>query len=679
MPMTWVKSHRAVAFLAASAAGSLLVLGLTVTSATGATSSRAPAKIAIPQGLNTAVLKGDSVFGPTAADTPETVSFVLKPRNLRRLQAEVSAGMPGGYLTVRRFAREYGQSQRNIAALEHYLARFGIQSTSYADGLNVTTTGTAGEYDSALSVQQHQYKIRAQKAGNANGWVGHAAMTIHATTGTPLLPGNVGQSVLAVLGLDNYPTFDSQAVREPAPAKNQKPSAVQTGSLTPADFASQYNLRPLQAAGATGAGSTIGIVTLASLNPADPEYYWNNVLGISTKPNRITIDNVDGGPGAVTDASGSGETTLDVEQSGALAPDANIDVYQAPNDDPGFTDAFYTAASQDVADTVSCSWGESETVVQASVKAGEEDPNYIQAFNDAFLEMDAQGQSNFVASGDTGAYSAADDLGSTNLSVSVPDDSPYTTSAGGTTLAGTIPLSSTVSAKITAQRDWGWDWLWPHWAQFLNPNTNKPFTSELQFIEVEGLGGSGGGFSADEPTPSYQSAVPALHHFSATEYLTPTDYTSEDGLFVPTEWKLNTNPKVTTGNGTGRATPDVVADADPFTGYLLYFSEFSSGGSLQAGWGGTSFVAPQLNGATALIDSYLGHRVGFWNPAIYKFATQANSPFTPLDTAGTSNDNLYYSGSHGQIYNAGSGLGTPNLARLAADFAREGRRAGQPR
>jgi kumamolisin len=672
MPIGWVKSHRAGALLAAGAAGSLVVLGLTAASATGATSSHSPGKIAIPQGLNTAVLKGDSVFGPTPANTPETVSFVLKPRDLRALEAEVSRGMRGGYLSVRQFASRYGQTRSSIASLERYLARFGIHSTSYADGLNVNTTGTAGEFDSALSVQQHQYKIKAQKADNADGWVGHAAMTIHATRGTPLLPRNVGRSVLAVLGLDDYPTFDSQAVHEPTLAKGKKPSTVQTGSLTPADFARQYNLSPLQAAGATGAGSTIGIVTLASLNPADPEYYWNNVLGISTKANRITIDNVDGGPGAVTDASGSGETTLDVEQSGALAPDASIDVYQAPNDDPGFTDAFYTAASQDVADTVSCSWGESETVVQAEINTGEEDPDYIQAFNDAFLEMDAQGQSSFVASGDTGAYSAADDLGSTNLSVSVPDDSPYTTSAGGTTLAGTIPLTSTVSAKIKAQRTWGYDWLWPHWALFTNPNTNKPFTSELQFIEVEGLGGGGGGFSVDEPTPSYQSAVPALHHFSATEYLTPTDYTSEYGLFVPTAWKLNTTPKVTTGNGSGRATPDVVADADPWTGYLLYFSEFASGGSLQAGWGGTSFVAPQLNGATALIDSYLGHRVGFWNPAIYRFATHANSPFTPLDATGTSNDNLYYSGTRGQIYNAGSGLGTPNLAKLATDFAREG-------
>jgi subtilase family serine protease len=89
---------------------------------------------------------------------------------------------------------------------------------------------------------------------------------------------------------------------------------------------------------------------------------------------------------------------------------------------------------------------------------------------------------------------------------------------------------------------------------------------------------------------------------------------------------------------------------------------------LQGGWGGTSFVAPQLNGSTAVIDSALGRRVGFWNPAIYSAARGPGSPFTPLDQAGTSNDNLYYTGNPGEPYNQGVGLGVPNLTRLAGDL-----------
>ena len=110
------------------------------------------------------------------------------------------------------------------------------------------------------------------------------------------------------------------------------------------------------------------------------------------------------------------------------------------------------------------------------------------------------------------------------------------------------------------------------------------------------------------------------HNFHAVPYLTPTDYkTIVAGLVEPTAWTFNPTPSVTSGFGSGRAVPDVSADADPNTGYLLYEPSFAGIGQpvLQGGWGGTSFVSPQMNGSTAVIDSYLGHRVGLWNPSIY--------------------------------------------------------------
>jgi hypothetical protein len=58
--------------------------------------------------------------------------------------------------------------------------------------------------------------------------------------------------------------------------------------------------------------------------------------------------------------------------------------------------------------------------------------------------------------------------------------------------------------------------------------------------------------------------------------------------------------------------------------------------------------------------------------AIYRFAKMKSSPFTPLNTPGTTNDNLYYSGMPGTLYNPATGLGTPDLAKLAADFANPG-------
>jgi subtilase family serine protease len=629
--------------------------------ASGATHPPSATKVAVPQGIGTAALKNARVFGQTPASTPETVSFILKARNLSQLEANVQAGMPSGYQSVRQFASGYGQPDSNISALRSYLSSFGLSSTSDADGLDVTATGTAGAFDKALSVQQNQYNVPAVPA--RHGMAGRPAMTIHGTTDSALLPANLASFVLSVLGLTSYPTFASDAAHTPHLSAGVRPSAVQTGSLTPEDFASQYNLSPLYKEGATGAGATIGIVTLASVDPATTEFFWSSVLGISTKANRITLDNVDGGSGPISDASGSGETTLDVEQSGALAPDSNIVVYQAPNTDFGFVDAFFAAASQNIADSVSASWGESETQIQASVASGMESSSYAISFDEAFLEMADQGQSGFLSAGDFGAYTAAEDLGTTNLSAGNPDSSPWITAAGGTTLPGTIPLTATDSATIPTERTWGWDWLWPHFADFGAP-------SEGAFAVTEPLGG-GGGFSAIENTPLYQQLVPSAYKFSATEYLTPIDpATVAPGLTEPTQWSFNPTPSVITGSGTGRATPDVSADADPFTGYEEYFTFGDKPATLEDGWGGTSFVAPQLNGSTALIDSLLGHRVGFWNPAIYAFALQHNSPFTPLDSASANNTNLFYTGTPGHIYNVGSGLGTPDLAVLARDFGR---------
>jgi kumamolisin len=657
-PLVWARQRRASVLLSVGAAGSLLLL---VASGPANGATHPAAKVAVAQGIAAAALRTASAFGATPASTPERVSFVLKARHLGRLEASVEAGMPDGYLSVGQFADEFGQPGSSISALRRYLAGYGINTSADADGLDVTATGTAGEFDHALSVRQHQYQVPAVPA--RNGLAGRPAMIIHGTTDRALLPRDIARFVLSILGLTSYPTFGSDAVRTPALRSGVKRAAVRTQNLTPGDFARRYHLDPLYRRGATGAGETIGIVTLASVNPSDPEHFWGKILGLTVPAGRISLVNVDGGSGPVSLAAGSGETTLDVEQSGALAPDANIVVYQAPNTDDGFVDGFFAAASQNVADTVSSSWGASETEIRASVNAGTESPTYAVSFNEAFLELAAQGQSAFVSAGDFGAYTAIEDLGTTNLSAGNPDSSPWITAAGGTTLAGTIPLTATDSATVPRQRAWSWDWLWPHYADF-------GYRSEAEFALAQPVGG-GGGFSAFEPMPAYQRLVPSVHRFRATEYLTPIDPRRIDGLTEPVRWSFNAAPPVITGHGTGRATPDVSADADPWTGYEEYFTGFS-GSPLEDGWGGTSFVAPQLNGATAVIDSLLGRRVGFWNPAIYRFAAQEDSPFTPLDTASSSNDNLYYTGTPGHRYNVGSGLGYPDLADLARDFAYRG-------
>jgi kumamolisin len=661
----------------------MVVLALTAAPAAAAN----PAKAAVAQGITPAAVNAKPVF-PVQASTRETVSFVLKLRNEAKLESRVGAGIRGHFASVAQFARWYGQPQSRIRALQTYLSHYKIKTRAYADGLDVTATGTAGEFDKALSVSQAEFKTSAVPA--RDGQAARPAVTFHAARDAPLLPVALAQHVETIVGLDNYPMFSSGAVRTQTAEPGRSASGTFSGNLKPVNFARDYGLTALYRKGAAGQGQTIGIITLASLRPSDATHFWSRVLKIKTKSNRIRLDNVDGGAGRVSAGLGSGETTLDVEQSGALAPQASIVVYQAPNSDAGNIDAYAAAASQDVAGTVSTSWGESETLMAAGDVAGTEPTTLIQANDEFLLEMAAQGQANFTAAGDNGAYAASADLGSTNLSVGNAADSPWTTAAGGTTLPGTIPLysqtnSAVVKVRVPYQRAWGWDWQWPYYSLFLcntatasNPDYQQ-CGSEAQFATQDVVGG-GGGFSRAEERPGYQRRIKGIGTYTAVPYLTPTHLAPASGstLLVPTAWSAwdavtgtTTPPAVVTGTAGGRVVPDLSADADPYTGYEEYFSGFP-GNHIELGWGGTSFVAPQLNGSAAVIDSYLHRRVGFWNPAIYRFATTKNSPFRPEHSAGSRNDNIFYSGAKTAAYNPATGLGTPNLAAVAADFARYG-------
>ena len=681
-----------VAHKAALAIGvSTLFVG--VVGGTALASDSANTMVSIPQGISAAAVAGATAIGNTASNTKLTVSFILKANQLSQLEAKVSSGWTGSYLTVPEFAATYGQSPSFVTSLVNYLSQFGITSTVLPDMLDVTTTGTAADYSKALAVTMQNFKITSSNPTQLLGGSPTKTQIVYGTKTNPLIPSYLADHIVAILGLQSYSPYISQSVKALGPTSvSASPSAtVPAGMLTPSDFAQQYNLAPLQQAGYVGTNQTIGIVTLASLNPSVPYFYWKQYLNLNVLPNRIFLKNVDGGSGPVSLSAGSDETTLDVEQSGAIAPNARIIVYQAPNTDYGFVDAFFQAASDNMAGSISASWGQSETDIQYLVATGQESPGYATAFSEAYLESAAQGQSVFTSSGDFGAYTAASDLGTTNLSVDNPADNAYVTAAGGTTLPGTqtFPVFNSggtnvgsESVTVPKQMTWNWGYLWPLY-QALGYQTEASAASSMPI-------GSGGGYSAMVPQPSYQQGVVGST-YNYHEYLTPGGYMPVGPLTLPVNWTLTPDAKLATAaNPGGRAMPDLSVNADPQTGYAVYDPQFIPVyGSAVVQFGGTSFSAPQLNGSTAVINSYLGRQVGFWNPQIYKFAASMNSPFKPLDLSGDygtsyyshvgtvtipgdvkfSNDNLYYTGTAGAIYNPGSGLGVPNLTALATAFA----------
>lgn len=604
-------------------------------------------KVEISQGVGSQILEDANYFGDLAPDTQVTIDIILKIQNQDALESYINETVTPGtknfrhYVSVGQFKDYFAPNSDQVNLITNYLKAFGIDSKVYPNNLVITAKGTVGQFNKAFSVdiQKAVYKGKA----------------FHATKRAPQAPKTIADNILCVLGLSDYSSLVSNAIKQPETI-TPKDQNTHNGplSLSPQDLINQYNVEPLYGKGVTGAGQTIGIVSLADFNLQDPYTFWDQ-MGIHVKPDRLKKIYVDDG----IDWNGYDETTLDIEQSGALAPHADIRAYLAPNSDTGFVDGVAQAITDNKVQSLSVSWGQSEAVIDYATQMKQETPEYAETFNQLFMEAAAQGISTFASAGDAGAYDNARQAGISGipniyqLTVDNPADSPYITAAGGTTLPWQITTSSGMTIRVNQERAWGWDYLGPYFlSKGLDPST---------LVE-----GGGGGFSAFFKTPDYQEGVKGVNTFTAVQ-----DFSFSDDLLSVTGF--NSDPSATTGGGTGRNLPDLSMDADPYSGYLVYLSDPGAPGqnSKYKVYGGTSLVSPQLNGITALINSVNGSRIGFWNPQIYRFAAQSHSPFHPLNDSGTTNDNLFYTGTPGTIYNQATGLGTPDVTALAHDFLGE--------
>jgi kumamolisin len=123
-------------------------------------------------------------------------------------------------------------------------------------------------------------------------------------------------------------------------------------------------------------------------------------------------------------------------------------------------------------------------------------------------------------------------------------------------------------------------------------------------------------------------------------------------------------------NYPGRNVPDISFNADPNTGYVIYYTSEPSGVfSILPSVGGTSFVAPQLNGVSALFGQYLDSRIGLLNYPLYQLGFSGQGYAGPHASlrAIPYGDNWFYFGSNG--YNLGVGFGTMDVANFARFLA----------
>ena len=614
---------------------------------------------ATPKPMDRGELKAISGATPISVTVALSLSKLDEAENLLK-----SVSTPGDpqfhhFLTADQFVARFAPADADVANVVASLARYGL-AAERTSATTLKVTGLPAAMERAFAVSLHSYEVSGHD--NVPGY------TFHAPLGRVTVPAEISALVTGVVGLDSRPILRPLHI---GPALPTNPN-----SLTVVDFANHYDVRPLYEEGISGRGRTIGILTFASFTPSDAFAYWSAV-GLSVSPNRIQIVNVDGGPGAPSDASGSMETALDVEQSGGIAPRANILVYQGGNNYEVFVDVFAAAVDANLADALSISWGYweynynlenypvTDPITGKTVGAA-------QAVHELLVRAGIQGQSVFSAAGDGGAYEINNDLGCDGpysptvpsscrltLSVAYPGSDPAITAGGGTTLPSTqvlpIPNSSeNVVIDIPRERVWGWDWMQPYCDAVGTPdlmNCQQPIYGGNIFPA-----GSGGGVSVLFGRPSYQNFLPGVQRSQPDQiYQAGTDYAGYfNALYIPLPAYY-----------AGRNVPDVSFDADPFTGYLIYYTSSVTGFSVQPNWGGTSFVAPQLSGVSALLGEYLHGRIGLLNYELYGLAQSGQAysgPRAPLHAI-EFGDNWFYYGSDG--YNPAAGLGTLDVANFA--------------
>jgi hypothetical protein len=158
----------------------------------------------------------------------------------------------------------------------------------------------------------------------------------------------------------------------------------------------------------TGAGQTIGLYGL-NYNLSDIAMYFNTI-GQPFNPSQVSNYSTDGTVSICPDNCNDGEPAVDIQQALSMAPGADIVEYFGNGD----VDVFNAAASANIARQMSTS------LLWLPADPSTDEP--------IFQEMAAQGQSIFVATGDSGAYNPTENPGF------YPADDPYVTGVGGTDL-----------------------------------------------------------------------------------------------------------------------------------------------------------------------------------------------------------------------------------------------------
>ena len=528
------------------------------------------------------------------------VTLVLKPSasqqadldQLLAQQQDPASPNYHGWLTPEQYADRFGVSRADIDKIVGWLGRHGLTVKSVARSRNaIAFGGSASQIGSAFGVRIHRYDVGGE---------------LHYANSTdPTIPEAFQEVVLTIRGLHDF-RLKPRLLRGAHPRDNFEGAE----QLAPGDIAIIYDITPLYDAGIDGAGQRIAIVGQTDILMSDIEQFRSYFKLPVNDPTVILIPGSPN-PGTQIQSGDLGEADLDLEFSGAVAPNATILFVNSTD----VEESLQYAITARLAPIISTSYGDCELDMELISGA-------VQAQEQFAEQANAQGQTLFAAAGDAGALDCYGDGDGTAIdnakSVDMPASLPQVTGVGGTQFSagGASYWRSTNASNQSSALSYIPETAW-----------NEGF-SPSEPGSPGGPEASGGGASVLFSKPSWQT-----------------------GTGVPADG--------------ARDVPDVSIAASPDQdGYL-----FVSQGSLQI-IGGTSVGGPQFAGIAALMSQYLGSQsLGNINPTLYKLASVAGV-FHDITTGNNSVPDCEgcaqitgYSAGPG--YDRVTGLGTPDVYNLA--------------
>jgi subtilase family serine protease len=575
--------------------------------------------------------------GAVSASAPVNFDLVLQLRDASGAQALVRAvSTPGGasyrhYVTAAQWETRFAPTASAVNQAEGWLRSEGFTvGTVPGDRLVIPASGTAAQVESAFNTTLQDYVVAGHAVRQASsnlsvpsslaadvvGALGiNQDLAVPADIGNPDIPGG-GSS-------GSSPTSSSSAQSPPPPAAfiTAPPCGTYFGELsttlsppfgngyptTAPDEVCGYKPPQLRSAyGVTaktlGKGATIGIV---------------DAFGSGTMPNDAAVYASQNDPSypfsladysqhlnvPFTDESECGdwstEQAIDIESAHALAPDAHIDYSGASNCfDPALFAADQSLVDNDAVNVISNSWGD---------PAGDllDSSSDRTAFDNLFMKAASEGISVLFASGDWD-----DNFFVTGVSApAYPESSPYDTAVGGTS------TEIGKNGQITAEYGWDTGRSVLCTANIEGQQPGCTASTVNTWLPAALDDASGGGTSYQYAEPYWQQpVVPA----------SLADRNSGD-----------------TGEA-NRVIPDISANADPSTGFLIGLTETFPDGTVQYGqprYGGTSLASPIFAGIVADSVGKAGVSMGLLNPTIY--GLDRNTPSAIVDVLSPGKQGIY--------------------------------------